>query len=189
MILSNKEILKALSDKRFSIKNLAGNDPSEKPFNTSAVDLRLGSEIIIPNSTVPAAYDLRKSNIASFLAANSRKVIITEDQPFALRRGAFVLANTIEVVDFPIRDSQCYSARVEGKSSIARCGILIHFTAPTIHAGFNGTITLEMTNLGPIDFLLYPEMYICQLVIEEVNGCPVNAPNQFRGQSKPAGLA
>ena len=45
-----------------------------------------------------------------------------------------------------------------------------------------------MINLGPHEFLLYPEMYVCQLIIEEVSGNPADAPNQFAGQSKPAGV-
>jgi dCTP deaminase len=76
-------------------------------------------------------------------------------------------ANTLERVNFRVRqDQQCYSARVEGKSSLARCGILIHFTAPTIHAGFEGRITLEMINMGVHNLLLYPGMFVCQLIIE-----------------------
>jgi len=188
MILSNVEIVEAIKKGLISVNGITGLDPAEKPFNTSAVDLRLGSEISIPLADAPVSLDLRKPNIAPFLAKHSEKVSITQAQPHTLKPHQFVLANTIEVVDFPIRDGQCYSARVEGKSSLARCGILVHFTAPTIHAGFNGTITLEMINLGPLDFLLYPEMYVCQLIIEEVKGCPVNAPNQFKGQSKPAGV-
>ena len=188
MVLSNVEIVKAIKDGLIKVDGIAGMDPSEKPFNTSAVDLRLGSEISIPLDDAPVALDLRKPNIAPYLAKHSRKVEITHEQGYTLKPHQFVLANTVERVDFPIRDGQCYSARVEGKSSLARCGILIHFTAPTIHAGFNGTITLEIINLGPVAFLLYPEMFVCQLIIEEVKGCPVNAPNQFKGQIHPAGV-
>jgi len=94
-----------------------------------------------------------------------------------------------EEVGFPIKSKQpCYCARVEGKSSIARCGILVHFTAPTIHAGFEGRITLEMINLGKSDFLLYPGMPICQLISEEVKGTPKDAPNQFKNQKTPSGM-
>ena len=62
------------------------------------------------------------------------------------------------------------------------------FTAPTIHAGFEGTITLEIINLGFAPFLLRPDLSICQLIIEEVKGLPTLAPNQFLGQSTPEGL-
>jgi dCTP deaminase len=188
MILSNSEIVAAINSKRIAIDGIAGLDPSEKPFNTSAVDLRLGSEISVPHMDAPVALDLRLPNIAPFLAKHSRGLSITDEQPFTLAPHKFILSNTHERVNFPIFDGQCYSARVEGKSSLARCGILVHFTAPTIHAGFNGTITLEIINLVPFNFLLYPRMYICQLIIEEVKGAPVNAPNQFSGQSRPAGV-
>jgi dCTP deaminase len=189
MILSNIEILKAIEAKNLSISPLAGSDPSKPPFNTSAIDLRLGTEITIPKDQSPVQLDLRKSGIARFLFDNSEKKTISEDQPYSLARNKLILGQTLEKVAFPInQDSVCYSARVEGKSSIARCGILVHFTAPTIHAGFEGHITLEIINLGPFDFLLTPNMAICQLIIEEVKGSPVDAPNQFKGQTTPAGL-
>jgi dCTP deaminase len=79
------------------------------------------------------------------------------------------------------------AARIEGKSSYARCGLLVHFTAPTIHAGFKGTITLEIMNLGPYAISLRPQMPICQLIIEEVRGVPFRSDSQFQGQSQPAG--
>lgn len=188
MVLSNVEIVKALNEGRFRIDDIAGLEPAEKPFNASAVDLRLGVEISIPLDDAPVALDLRKPNIAPFLRKHSRKIAITDDQPHTLKPNQFVLANTYERVDFPITMGQCYSARVEGKSSFARCGMLVHFTAPTIHAGFNGTITLEIINLGPLALLLYPKMFICQLIIEEVKGSPVDAPSQFQGQSSPEGV-
>jgi dCTP deaminase len=171
-----------------TIEPLAGRDPSASPFNTSAVDLRLGTEILVPIADQPLALDLRRPGISSFLHQHSTKCTISEDQPFTLRKGTFVLGNTMEKVKFPLlTEQQCYSARVEGKSSLARCGILVHFTAPTIHAGFTGNITLEMINFSGTDFLLYPRMFICQLIVEEVRGSLIEAPNQFRGQSDPAG--
>lgn len=189
MILSNTEIVEAIKAGKIAIGGIAGMDPVEKPFNTSAVDLHLGNEVRIPELDAPVAMDLRGKNIADFLLKHSRKITITEEQPYTLTKGVFALTNTLEKVDFPLLDGQCYSARVEGKSSLARCGILVHFTAPTIHAGFKGPITLEMINLGPIPFLLYPGMAVCQLIIEEVNGSPVDAPNQFKGQTDPTGAA
>jgi dCTP deaminase len=76
---------------------------------------------------------------------------------------------------------------VEGKSSYARCGLLVHFTAPTIHAGFSGTITLELINFGPLKIELYPDMPICQLIVEQVSGMPFRNDSQFQGQSRPGG--
>ena len=177
MILSNIAILDAIERGALKIEHLAGRDPSASPFNTTAVDLRLGTEILVPKSDQPLALDLRKKGISSFLHQHSTTYRISEDQPFTLRKGTFVLGNTMEKVGFPLlTDEQCYSGRVEGKSSLARCGILFHFTAPTIHAGFTGTITLEMINLSENDFLLYPGMFVCQLIVEEVKGYPTGAP-------------
>jgi len=190
MILSNVEIVRCLNDGEFSIENIEGTDPTKSPFNTSAVDLRLGSEILVPDGTAPVQLDLRGSGIAQYWSKNSKSKEISDDQPYSLKPNQLILANTYEYVSFPIRQDEgiCYSARVEGRSSLARCGILVHFTAPTIHAGFSGTITLEIINLGIYNFLLTPKMSICQLIIEEVKGVPVSAPNQFIGQTRPAGV-
>lgn len=189
MVLSNIEIVNALGRKDFEISDIAGMDPSLPPFNTSAVDLRLRDEIMIPSAdNFPVALDLRKPGIAKLWAQHSTPKKLDLDQPYTLVPNKFILALTHEKVFFPFSDKrQCYSARVEGKSSQARCGLLIHFTAPTIHAGFSGPIALEIINFGPADFLLYPLMFICQLIIEEVRGCPATAPNQFTGQINPAG--
>jgi len=188
VILSNRKILSGIAAGRFNISPLAGHDPTISPFNTSAVDLRLNNQIQVPKP-YPAALDLRQPGIAQFLTKISDTFTITNEQAFTLTPGKFVLAQTIERVDFPLTsDGPCHSGRVEGRSSLARCGILVHFTAPTIHAGYKGPITLEIANLGPLNFLLYPGMFICQLIIEEVEGIPFDAPNQFKGQTTPAGL-
>ena len=65
--------------------------------------------------------------------------------------------------------------------------MLVHFTAPTIHAGFSGTLTLKLINLGPCPISLYPETPICQLILEEVAGVPVPNESQFQGQTAPGG--
>lgn len=63
----------------------------------------------------------------------------------------------------------------------------MHFTAPTIHAGFAGTIALEIINLGPLALVLRPALRICQLVVETVVGEPVGKLSQFKGQARPSG--
>jgi dCTP deaminase len=67
--------------------------------------------------------------------------------------------------------------------------VLVHFTAPTVHPGWNGPLTLEMINLGPVPFLLRPGMPIAQLIVEEVKGLPFANPSQFHGQQTPEGTA
>jgi len=113
---------------------------------------------------------------------------MSADQPFVLKPNKLVLGRTLERVTFPIEpDQKCLAARVEGKSSYARCGLLVHFTAPTIHAGFNGTITLELINLGPCNISLYPRVPICQLIVESVEGVPIRNDSQFQGQQNAGG--
>jgi dCTP deaminase len=190
MILSNVAIVRSLKRKQFEIRGLAGLDPTSPPFNTSAVDLRLSPTIRRYSQSVKhLAFDVRATGIAESLQRLTEKVEIDDDQPFALQPHMLVIAQTHEEVSFPLKPSgkKCYSARVEGKSSLARCGLIVHCTAPTIHANFEGRITLEIINLGPLNFLLWPMMYICQLIIEEVSGNPCNAPNQFTRQTDPAG--
>lgn len=74
MILSNVEILKGIKEKSFSITKLASFDPTQSPFNTSAIDLTLSSEIVIPKFEVPIQLDLRKPGIAKLLSQNSKSV-------------------------------------------------------------------------------------------------------------------
>ncbi len=193
MILSNFEIHRALDDRRIVI------DPEptprfppesgECPYQTTAVDLRLGYEFSYFKENLPFDINLRRGGkFAPFFGANSETQTISEQQPFVLRPNRLVLAKTYERIELPIRDGmQCLAARVEGKSSYARCGLLVHFTAPTIHAGFAGTITLELINLGPYNISLYPQTSICQLIFETVAGTPFRNDSQFQNQAAPAG--
>jgi len=194
MILSNIGIHDALDKGWLKITPEPGpRQPGEGlakcPYQTSAVDLRLGSEIAYFKSGIAVNIDLRKGDFNSLFGANSETRIITDEQPFMLRPGKLVLGKTLERVELPLLDEPqiTLAARVEGKSSYARCGLLVHFTAPTVHAGFAGTITLELINLGPLDIALYPNMPICQLIIEQVSSKPFRNDSQFQGQTKPGG--
>jgi dCTP deaminase len=194
MILSNIEIHKALDNGWLTIEPeptprelRAGQDC---PYQTSAVDLTLGNEIsfLDPAHKPPVTVDLRKGKFADLFVPHSRSVTITEEQPYVLKTNQLVLAKTREKVSFHLLDaSPCLAARVEGKSSFARCGLLVHFTAPTIHAGFSGTITLELINFGPLDIGLFPGMPICQLIIEQVHGIPFRNDSQFQNQNRAGG--
>ena len=188
MILSNIEIQKAIDDGRLQIIP----DPQPRnpeslscPYNTTAVDLHLGVALAVPKEG-PFNYDLRKSGFATFLARNCEHKQLTQDG-YVLEPKQFVLGLTLERVALPIISGRTLAARIEGKSSVARCGLLVHFTAPTIHAGFDGTLTLEMINLGNAGFTLFPGMAICQLILESVFGDPSANPSQFQGQITPAG--
>jgi len=190
MILSNIEIQKAIDERRLIIipdpQPRTPEDPN-CPYDTTAVDLHLGNALSIPQPG-PYMFDLRKKGgIAAFLAKNSQQIIIPEEG-YALKQGQFTLGTTVERITLPLLpDGKSLAARIEGKSSLARCGLLVHFTAPTVHAGFGGTLTLEMINLGVVDISLFPGMAIAQLILEAVMGDTEANPSQFQGQSTPAG--
>jgi dCTP deaminase len=195
MILSNSALFEALDQKRIVIdpeptpRNPRSDPNLEWPYSTTAVDLRLGDEVSWFNEGLAVNIDLRRGKFANLFGPNSSSRRISDDQPYSLMPGKLVLANTLERVELPIVPGRpSLAARVEGRSSFARCGLLVHFTAPTIHAGFNGRITLELINLGPIPILLYPKAYICQLIVEEVSGEPLPNDSQFQGQSRPGGF-
>ena len=189
MILSNTRILEAL-DKGWLIitpepapRGLFAGVPC--PYQASAVDLMLGPEIsTFKKENLAAAIDLSQGNFASIFGAHSEQLTISHDQPYHLRPGTFIHGKTIEHVEFPIlKHGPCFAARIEGRSSYARCGVLVHFTAPTIHAGYANRITLEIINLGPRTILLHPGERICQLIIERVDGIPFRNDSQFQGQT------
>jgi dCTP deaminase len=192
VILSNVEILRALDEGRLVLDpEPAPRNPGagvDCPYQTSAVDLRLGDEISYLKEDLPLDINLGRGGFANLFGPNSLRQKLTEDQPFVLRAGRLVLGKTLERVALPIgKDGDCLAARVEGKSSYARCGLLVHFTAPTIHSGFDGTITLELCNLGPANISLYPHTPICQLIVETVKGVPFRNDSQFQGQRDAAG--
>lgn len=193
MILSNIAIQQAIDENRLVIEpEPLPREPTAStpdcPYDTSAVDIRLGSEIAFFREGLAVSIDLSQGKFGSLFGSNSQSVTITEDQPFQLHPGRFVLGKTLETVRLPIRETgPNLAARVEGKSSYARCGLLVHFTAPTIHAGFEGTITLELVDLGPLPITLRPGTPICQLIFEEVQGTPFRKDSQFHGQSRAGG--
>ena len=193
MILSNVDIHEALDHGWLKIHpepmpRKLGDAPGKCPFQTSAVDLRLGTEIAYFKEGIPAQIDLRQGDFNALFGPMSETRTLTDDQPYVLKPRKLVLGKTLERIELPLLPSGVsLAARVEGKSSYARCGLLVHFTAPTVHAGFAGTITLELINLGPLDIALYPAMPICQLIIEQVSGIPFRNDSQFQNQVRPGG--
>ncbi|MEN6575666.1 MAG: dCTP deaminase [Phycisphaerales bacterium] len=194
VILSNIEIQRALDEGRLVI------DPEPLPrrpqageycpYDTHAVDLRLFQEISVPQPG-PEHFDVTERGVLSeVIAGRSQRFLLTGDDPYPLKPHQFILGRTLERVELPVdRGPPHLAARIEGKSSRARCGLMVHFTAPTVHPGWVGPLTLEMINLGPQTIILRPGMAIAQLIIEEVRGEVFLNPSQFHGQSTPEGLA
>jgi dCTP deaminase len=192
MILSNIEIQKALEEGRLVIEP----EPLPRrpaageycPYDTHAVDLRLHHEITVPQAG-PYHYDVsQRGTLSEVIARHSQKVPLTAQEPYALKPHEFILGRTLERIELPVnRGTPHLAARIEGKSSRARCGLMVHFTAPTVHPGWAGPLTLEMINLGPMTLILRPGMAIAQLIIEEVRGEIFLNPSEFHDQSTPEG--
>jgi dCTP deaminase len=83
------------------------------------------------------------------------------DEPFVLHPGEFVLGSTLEVISVP----DDLAARLEGKSSLGRLGLLTHSTAGFVDPGFSGHITLELSNVANLPITLWPGMKIGQLCL------------------------
>jgi dCTP deaminase len=197
MLLSNSAIFDALDDGRLVIEPVPkprerGQD-TKSPFDSTAVNLTLGNRLSIPKIGMSIAFHVPRGNISDTLATTCNVKILNDDETYNLEPNKLILASTREVIKLPKErrpewgNKPLLAARVEGKSSFARIGVLVHFTAPTIHCGFEGRITLEIICLGGYPVVLKPGMEICQLLIEEVTGDPKGYVSQFQSQSDPTG--
>jgi dCTP deaminase len=193
MILSNDGFKRALHDGALEISPT----PSETQYTTSAVDLYLGDEFHVWDAEklkfagFKPELDLAQQKFAQTAKAFLVRVKKQEDgsvifPPFR-EHPWHMLAITRERVHLN-RNSKL-AARVEGRSSLARIGIIVHLTAPTIHAGFNGKITLEMINFSPFYLRMVPnQTRICQLIVEQLESAPtLEIATQFQGQTDPSG--
>lgn len=107
-----------------------------------------------------------------------------------VRQGGFLLWQTAEVVGTNPDKNADLICFVEGKSTRARAGIVVHLTAPTIHTTWNGKITLEIANLGPFDIVLRAGDVVAQLTVAKVTSPPaldVTGSSQTFGQTDVSG--
>lgn len=184
MILTDREIVIALG------RGLIIIDPRPKEtyFASTSVDLTLdpivtkfkaatpGLEIVIDPSHIDFSSETTLAELTETVTISSDGILIPPKTLF--------LAWTKEYVEL-ITETRV-AARVEGKSSLARLGLGVHVTAPTIHAGFKGRIRLEIVNHGTLPIRLRAGMRICQLIFEVTLGTPERGyGGQFQGQSAP----
>lgn len=105
--------------------------------------------------------------------------LVNEGQPFILQPGDFVLATTVE--SFRLPDDLL--ARLEGRSSLGRLGIVVHSTASIFEPGWDGVVVMELGNLGRMPVALYPGMRICSLTFEELSS-PSEVPYNLKKHAK-----
>jgi len=181
MILTDREIKIAIQRRLIVIDPAPDGDAA---FSSTAVDLTLDSNLIVFDPSVQGVekiVDPGAANVASILGEITHAEKIPASG-FLLHPNVLTLGWTSEYVALDLETR--IAARVEGKSSLARLGLGVHVTAPTIHAGFSGQIQLEMINHGGQPIRLRPNMRICQLIFETTLGTPERGyQGQFAGQT------
>jgi dCTP deaminase len=164
-----------LSDRSIREQIAAGRLVIE-PFDLSlvqpsSIDLRLDRRFLVFRNTRRAYLDVKEP--ADDLM---ERVEPDDGKPIVLHPSEFVLGSTVETVTIP----DDLVARLEGRSSVGRLGIVIHSTAGYIDPGFSGQITLEIANLATIPVLLYPGMRIAQISFSQMTS-PAEKPYGGRG--------
>ncbi len=149
MVLSDVTIREEIARGRIVIAPL-----SDGCIQPASVDLHLDRNILVfRNNRVPYV-DIRENT-----ERLTELVTIGDDDPFMLHPGEFVLGGTLEHVEVP----DDLVARLEGKSSLGRIGLLIHSTAGYVDPGWKGQLTLELSNVSNLPITLYHRMKIGQI--------------------------
>lgn len=190
MILSDSDIKGALATGLIVIDP----PPLAEHYQPSAVDIPLGRQFQVWNVQetpgLTQTLDLSKQRFGITAKHWTKNAELDSEGCYLLKpyrhEPQVLLCQTLSRLSMPI-DSML-AARVEGRSSLARLGLMVHLTAPTIHAGFSGNITLEVMNHGPFTLRLVPGMMICQYIFECLKSKPGGPiTTQFQNQSTPIG--
>ena len=178
MLLSDRDILVQIDRQRIVL------DPWESTMlQPSSIDVRLDRIFrVFENHRYPHI------DPAEDQPDLTREVVVEgENEPFILHPGEFVLGSTLEVIGL----ADDVVARLEGKSSLGRIGLLIHSTAGFIDPGFRGQVTLELSNVANLPIAIYPGMKIGQISFYQLStpaenpyGSP-GAGSKYQGQSGP----
>ncbi len=167
MILSDVDIKREIKQKRLVVS----------PFNSKSVqpasyDVTLGSEFRIFKNSQKAYLDI-KEDFSGFMEL----IKIPSGKPLIVHPGEFLLGTTLE--KFKLPDNLV--AQLMGRSSIGRLGIIVHATAGFVDPGFEGYLTLEMTNVANIPIALYPGMRIGQVSFTRLSSPAKNPYSPKRG--------
>jgi dCTP deaminase len=182
VILSDREGKAALE--RLSIRITPDPRAETSRWSSTALDLRLGDQLAFWDLSVAGAPQYFSpadpTHVLQDLIARFVRSLPIPPEGYPIVPGKFYLGWTLERIQLPHRSR--LAARVEGKSGLARLGLGVHVTAPTIHAGFGdkpanpaflgNPIQLEIWNVGPLPIVLKTGMPICQLIFEQVDGTP-----------------
>ncbi len=177
MVLSDRTIREQIAGGRIII------DPYDPDcVQPSSVDLHLSHQFRVFRNVRHPYIDVRCD-----LSDLTELMEIEKDQPFILHPGEFVLGSTLEWVGLP----DDIVGRLEGKSSLGRLGLIIHSTAGYVDPGWQGRLTLELSNVANLPITLYQGMRIGQISFLQMT-TPVENPygssvlrSKYQGQSEP----
>ena len=177
VVLSDRTIREEIESGRIVI------DPFEASnVQPSSVDVRVDRQFRVFHNARYPYIDVRQP-----MDDLTELVEISGDEPFILHPGEFVLGQTLERVTLP----DDLVARLEGKSSLGRLGLLIHSTAGFVDSGFSGNLTLELSNVANLPITIYHGMPIGQISFMRMDG-PVERPygsgeagSKYQGQAEP----
>ena len=177
MVLSDRTIKEELSKGRIVIDPLG-----EGCIQPASVDVHLDRRLLVFRNSRRAYIDVRQD-----MSVLTEMVEIDGDVPFILHPGEFVLGNTQERIELP----DDLVARLEGKSSLGRIGLLIHSTAGYVDPGWKGNLTLELSNVANLPVTLYLGMKIGQLSYLRLSTAADNVygsaalGSKYQGQTDP----
>ncbi len=173
MVLSDRDIKKFLSEGKIKITPEPNLDLQ---LGSCSIDLRLGNTFrIFEHSRFPYV-DPHNPDYSKDI---TKEIKVKEGDPFILQPGDFVLATTIESFTLPID----LLARLEGRSSLGRLGIVVHSTASIFEPGFEGKVVMELGNLGRMPVALYPGMRVCAVTFEKLSS-PADIPYNKKSTAK-----
>ena len=180
-VLSDRDIRTELESGRVRLDPYDAAD-----LQPSSVDLHLDRSFRVFRNNRYAFIDVRAPQ-----PDLTEMIKVTDDEPFILHPGEFVLGQTLEWVELP----DDLVARLEGKSSLGRLGLLIHSTAGYVDPGWKGNLTLELSNVAKLPIALYFGMRIGQISFFRMSS-PVERPygskglgSKYQGQSEPTASA
>ncbi|MFB6159374.1 MAG: dCTP deaminase [Candidatus Nanohalobium sp.] len=162
-ILPDSELRKLVEEEE-AVKVEDGPEIDEDlQIGPSSMDLRLGYEFGVLNTRKIEMVDTKDmEKYSNYMKTEKHSV----EEGVVVHPGEFILGSTLETINIP----KNLVARVEGRSSYGRLGIIVHATAGYCDPGFEGDITLEIQNLGNAPVKLYPEDRVCQIVFETMTG-------------------
>jgi len=157
MILSDKDIKQYLKEGKLKIEPLE----IDEQIMPVGIDLRLGNVFRIFRTNAKSHIDPSKDKLED----STQIMKVEEGKSLTLHPGEFILGVTKEYIELPDK----LAARIDGRSSLGRMGIIVHSTAGHVDPGFSGKLTLEITNVGKLPVILYPGMKFCSLIFEKMS--------------------